>query len=74
VSEIVNFSDLKVSKLMAKCGLKTLCISIYGGNITMAMGNSFNHRLDSTFDHRRCEGQVEPTMKNKESRKCIFVF
>ena len=31
--------NLNISKLMPKCGCKTLYISIYGGNISMTIGH-----------------------------------
>ncbi len=48
--------NLKISKLMAKYGLKPLNISIYGGNITMMMINRFIIWMQHiTHDHNRIE-------------------
>ncbi len=37
--KFINSMNLKISKTMAKYSLKTLYISIYGGNITLMMIN-----------------------------------
>ena len=54
----VDFAHLKIPKLMAKCGPKTLCISTRRGNMRMMMIYMFIIRMQKSASPRRSHHSI----------------